>query len=443
MTFDASADLVATLDANRVQQEKLKTELAKFNAVHNPGTTGSAATNALPGWSFQNIFEEEVNRVARFINSRQEGIELAAKALFLRADGMTTTGSRQMQIRSVQESYALVHDLKRETKKMVEDCLTLQRFYTTSRKILVENASMADEKLRGVVDCKHVVQEIMPKAHINSSLVCIISDIYNALRQAEEMIVNQSNSSGGEDMWQAPSSFQRATTKYWVKDENLTKLMMACASEAPLLVYGKKGPLTSTKQGDLRISEGDKLWDTLATRITSIYFDSDTMSLYKERLARAEGAQLLRARWYGTTMPTGDKIIFLELKTHHEKWVAQKSVKERASIKEEDMIHFLQPDRWTREDAEQMILRAKPNMKAEELPKATGLLLRMHNLVVKHKLSACVRSVYDRAAFQSAKSNGEFCARWPSVSNRSSMLYLTAFQSFHSLQIYASPLIEM
>ena len=136
------------------------------------------------------------------------------------------------------------------------------------------------------------------------------------------------------------------------------------------------------------------------------------MGLYTERLARAEGAKLLRARWYGPTMPQGEQDIFLELKTHHEKWVANKSVKERATIQERDMVTFMKPVPWTSSDAAKaMLLRAKPDMKEKELAKQTNLLLRMHKLVVKHKLKACVRSVYYRAAFQSAKSNGEllFC----------------------------------
>ena len=175
-----------------------------------------------------------------------------------------------------------------------------------------------------------------------------------------------------------------------------------------------KGPLTSTKPRNVKVSDGDKLWDKLATRITSIYFDSSDMSLYKERLKRVQGAKLLRVRWYGNTMPTGEKIIFVELKTHHEKWVGNKSVKERASIQEKDMLEFLTPMDWTSGDAEAMVLRAKPKMEGDSLAEATDLLLRMHKLVVKHRLTACVRSVYDRAAFQSSKNNGEFA--WPDKS---------------------------
>lgn len=403
MSYHENSDLVATLDANRVQQELLKTELSNIGASTAP--TPPNNRTQLMSHPFQTTFDGELRRVTRFVNDQQEGIEFSAKDIFLRADAVATAGS--VQTSPVQDSFATVQDLRLFTRKIVDDCIKLQEFFTVSRDVFLDIASKADEKLREEgVNCSSLVHECMPKVHLNSSLVCIVSDIYNALRQAEENILNQNNA-GDSALWQAPSSFQRATTKYWVKDENLTKLMMTCAAEAPLLVYGKKGPLTSTKRRDMNVSGGDKLWDSLATVITSIYFDSKDMSLYRERIARAEGAQLLRVRWYGTTMPTGDKIIFVELKTHHEKWVANKSVKERASIQERDMVNFLRPVRWKKEDAEQMILRAKPNMKAENLPKAIDLLLRMHNLVVRHELTACVRSVYDRAAFQSSTNNGE------------------------------------
>ena len=71
------------------------------------------------------------------------------------------------------------------------------------------------------------------------------------------------------------------------------------------------------------------------------------------------------------------------------------------------MVSFLQPVRWETVDAEEMLLRATPSLKGTALAKATILLLRMHNLVVNNELKACLRSVYYRAAFQSAKSNGK------------------------------------
>lgn len=376
----ATAALESTLESSHINVDVLEYK------IHHGGFTVA--------------LKEECERLAGLVQHHQLSLELAAKALFAHTHKLAKTD----KIRSVHTAFATLQDLKQQNLKSVQDCLTLQDYFSSNRTTLLAVAEREDKRSRtGEADA--MVRMHLPHAHLHSSLVCVVSDTFEALRQAEQKIMSQDNA-GTDAMWQAPSSFERETTKYWVKDENLTKLMMTCAAEAPLLVYGKKGPLTSTTPRDLKTSDGDKLWDSLATRITSIYFDSASMGLYKERIKRSEGAQLLRARWYGPKMPTGDKVIFVELKTHHEKWVANKSVKERALVLERDMVQFLQPVKWTMEDAHAMILRAKPKMKADEIPKATALLMRMHNLVVQHNLTACVRSVYDRAAFQSSTSNG-------------------------------------
>lgn len=385
-TPQSNVDFFSTLNANRVLADLLKTELAKATRTQVPT-------------SFNSIFLEETNNLAQFVNQQQVQLEGSAKSVFGRAHGLAS------QSRLNASHNATLHDLQLSTQRLVDDCIALQDFYASNRTILFELAKQADQEITGntVFTATLEIHPLLSRAHLNSSLVCVVSDLHHALRQAKDKILHGND--GGADLWQAPSSFQRNTTKYWVTNESLTKLMMICAAEAPLLVYGKKGPLTKPNS---RTSEGDKLWDGLATKITSIYFDSTNMDLYRERLKRAEGAQLLRVRWYGTQMPKGTKPIFVELKTHHERWVAQKSVKERATILEQDMHAFLEPVKWELKDAEAMIKRAaKKELKPDELTKQTKLLWRMHNLVVNHKLTACVRSVYDRAAFQSAKSNGK------------------------------------
>ena len=143
-----------------------------------------------------------------------------------------------------------------------------------------------------------------------------------------------------------------------------------------------------------------------SSTISSVYFDSPcTLNLYHERIARREGANLLRARWYGKR-PHAKQPVFLELKTHHESWINAKSVKERATVLEEDMSDFLYPDKaWTEEYARTIVLKASPSLDGTKLDKAVDLLLRMHALVVKHNLRPCVRSTYQRLAFQSSKNN--------------------------------------
>ena len=88
----------------------------------------------------------------------------------------------------------------------------------------------------------------------------------------------------------------------------------------------------------------ENIWNTISTSITSIYFDSPgSMILYKDRIARVESAQLFRIRWYGKK-PSGNELIFLELKTHHEQWVQQKSVKECVALKACDLTEVLRRD---------------------------------------------------------------------------------------------------
>ena len=64
------------------------------------------------------------------------------------------------------------------------------------------------------------------------------------------------------------------------------------------------------------------------------------MHIYSERIKRAEGSQLFRIRWYGSK-PHENQNVFLELKTHHESWISNSSVKERVCIMEEDVSKLL------------------------------------------------------------------------------------------------------
>lgn len=134
-------------------------------------------------------------------------------------------------------------------------------------------------------------------------IVILLSDIFSILRDVED---------AGEvkdGKWVAPSSFERVTTKYWVLDQNLPEVLLKSVSELPLLVYGKSGllqenPKNPTKEGEL--------WQTMAAPISSVYFDSVNMDLYKERIKRSEGAQLFRVRWYGDK-PKGESLnLFFE-----------------------------------------------------------------------------------------------------------------------------------
>lgn len=125
------------------------------------------------------------------------------------------------------------------------------------------------------------------------------------------------------------------------------------------------------------------------------------MDLYKERIKRSEGAKLFRVRWYGNK-PKGNESIFLELKTHHECWVDNKSVKERVAIKERNMPKLIDTSDglWSLEYAIELVKEASPHEKEESILESAALLLEIRSLFCELKLRPCVRTKYTRCAFQ-------------------------------------------
>ena len=59
----------------------------------------------------------------------------------------------------------------------------------------------------------------------------------------------------------------------------------------------------------------------------SVYLDNDQLELYHGRLDKKQGAIALRLRWYATGEPNG--LVFVERKTHRDKWTGETSAKER------------------------------------------------------------------------------------------------------------------
>jgi SPX domain protein involved in polyphosphate accumulation len=82
--------------------------------------------------------------------------------------------------------------------------------------------------------------------------------------------------------------------KYWFLEQNLPEELLKSVSELPLLVYGRSGLLQDNPQNPIK--EGE-LWEKHAAPISSVYFNSANMDLYKERIQRLEGTQLFPVRW--------------------------------------------------------------------------------------------------------------------------------------------------
>ena len=131
-----------------------------------------------------------------------------------------------------------------------------------------------------------------------SDLVVRLSQIYSQVREDHVATENKD----------ASQSFLRSTTKYWVKTEDVSRVKYFILRHLPVFLQK-----TSTGESDSQFTN-------------SVYLDNDRLELYHGRLDKSPGAIALRLRWYGLSEPS---TVFVERKTHNDKWTGEVSVKER------------------------------------------------------------------------------------------------------------------
>lgn len=380
------------LQSGRMTVTELDTSVKEKASKFNASTGG-----------YEETYNAELDRLSASLSASAHTIESKARALLLRADALAKSTSPTNGI-------DVSVDLRAQAKTLSNQLLLLQKQIDADAQELRRIAVLADRRLCTGRDFADMTERRMESSpweadQIGGSIVVLLSDVYSAIRELE----TKSDGPKEDKEWVAPTSFERVTTKYWVSDEHLYEVLLSSVQDLPLLVYGKKGGRI-LNQKEVRSTDSSlansALWTSFVTSISSVYFDSKDMSMYSERLKRSEGAQLFRIRWYGSK-PRGEKNVFLELKTHHEKWIGDKSVKERCAIQEKDVSQLLDLDNGIWDEARAYALVQKANSTEDEksIRKLAKLLLKMRATIVKFELTACVRTKYTRVALQSSSSN--------------------------------------
>uniref|UniRef100_A0A6B2L022 SPX domain-containing protein n=1 Tax=Arcella intermedia TaxID=1963864 RepID=A0A6B2L022_9EUKA len=213
-------------------------------------------------------------------------------------------------------------------------------------------------------------------------LLLVLSDVYFTLTHGNE--------EKGE--WNPPDSFDRQTTKFFVRPEHIVKVKTMIIKHLPTLVFGKNQGIVTNWKTDIDFSISD------SASITSVYFDNENFDQYHGRLFREEGATLIRIRWYGKY----GKSVFIEQKTHHEGWVDAMSVKERFQLKSKLVKRYLEGS-WMFEKVVPKLVDA--GMKPEKISKTWGLANEVQNNVMTQNLKPVIRTHYQRTAFQLTTTN--------------------------------------
>lgn len=200
-----------------------------------------------------------------------------------------------------------------------------------------------------------------------SDVVVGLSSIYAALRSDENTKTENKDAS---------QSFLRSTTKYWIKTEDVSRVKYAVLRHLPVFLQK-----TSSGESDSQFTN-------------SVYLDNDQLELYHGRLDKTPGAIALRLRWYGSGDP---KLVFVERKTHNEKWMGEVSVKERFVIDESEVHQVLNNTYPVAEKKKEMIAKGKSPKEADEWE---TLVTEILQVIASKQLVPTMRTQCMRTAFQ-------------------------------------------
>lgn len=199
-----------------------------------------------------------------------------------------------------------------------------------------------------------------------SDLVVRLSQIYAKLRDDHVAAENKD----------ASQSFLRSTTKYWIKTEDVSRVKYFVLRHLPVFLQK-----TSTGESDSQFTN-------------SVYIDNDQLELYHGRLDKSPGAIALRLRWYG---PGDPKMVFVERKTHNDKWTGEVSVKERFVIDASEVQSVMKGTYPIEAKKKEMRAKGKSEQEVEEWE---TLVREITQVCVSKQLVPTVRTQCMRTAFQ-------------------------------------------
>ena len=313
--------------------------------------------------------EAEVSKVGKFTEELVS--QLRAKMSRMQAEAAAISGSAATHSGASDASDTKARLLE-EAKRFGDEFLALEKYvnlnYMGFHKILKKH----DKNIPSAPCRQFYVSHLHNQPWVQgnySDLMLMLSNLYSQIRGDE-----LAEASGG-----AAQAFNRSTTKYWIKTDNVTAVKNIIIENMPVFVFNPEN-----YTGDSQL-------------VNSVYFDNESLELYHGRLDKKPGALAIRIRWYGPNDPRGKSTCFVERKTHRESWKGEKSVKERFTLAEELIVPYLEGEYTV--DAYAEGLRAKGKSEAD-ITKASILFVEIQRSIEAKQLKPFVRAQYMRCAFQ-------------------------------------------
>lgn len=334
-------------------------------------------------------FAARLNKIARCAQRGRAAIEDRARAFVARANAVADASSRLDHVRVLASSAAAAAFYGDSDDD--EEAARLLALRQTHEWLEPAVLALSD----GLEICRRV-----------STLLFEEEEAFVAYANADAVSGDDDNNDGKKGTWTPPSTFERTTIKFWVRNCDVTALRILLSKHLPILVFGHR-------QGDLATELGcegasfrydtfaHRIGDVATSAISSVYLDDEKQSVYHERLLREDLATLLRVRWYSETRDASDggMPLFLERKTHRDAWTGETSRKERAPIRQSHVVPFLNGELGG-------LLAACDSLKEGDREDERCALLRdAYDMVKDNGLAPSVRTAYRRMAFQSDSDN--------------------------------------
>eukprot|EP01038_Epipyxis_sp_PR26KG_P008677 gene8677-11725_t len=309
---------------------------------------------------FYSFLEQEMRKIEQFTKRQVDQIRnvlaQVENQIMKKSSNLTSVGAMSNEV------------LHQMVEKAGEDFLRLEKYvnlnFTGFHKILKKHDRRLPNPCRAFYTSRLHDQSWVRGDF--SDVIVSMSRAYAALRGDEAV--------EGKDS--EKQNFVRSTRKYWVHTENITPVKHLILQHLPVL-------LQTTMAGECD-----------SQLVNSVYIDNHAMELYHGRLEKSPGAIALRFRWYGTGEPG---TVFVERKTHRDSWAGELSVKERFTIKENQVMQLLKG----KFDISEEIARLRAKAKSEdEVKEWTELATEICQQINSKQLLPTMRTQYMRTAFQ-------------------------------------------
>jgi len=366
----------------------------------DPNSTG--ATAQPPQVRFLCMVDREFAKVNDYVSAKLRELERAMAELVRHLQSLRSSSPDGPP----PESLAL---LETNADALGAELTELDDFARTNRMAFVKITKKYD-KMHGERASTWLSARLAKEPFCNvplEHLLITLSDVYARIREirARPEAAAAGVPAEAPAAWKPPAEFERSTTKYWVRPEDQMALSVLIVRHLPILIMHRPGSSASSTSSpsDLMLSEqvGASRGETAAGAITSVYLDTPSCAHYHQRIRRDEGARLYRLRWYGLSPEGSD--VFVERKTHHEDWTGERSSKERFAIPAAAAAGVLSGSIDLASEVDRQVTRGE--LSEKDAAKALDLGAAVIGCVTKEKLSPCVRTVYQRLAFQETSNN--------------------------------------